>query len=154
MQSVVHWLAPGAVLLATLALGVCAHELLHLVPLRLANASYTVTLLPANGGADSSTAWTTLQNAFAGGLVRVEVTHVPPSAPGWAVRIAAILPVALALPLLLVAAGVLPNPLAAGDRVATAALLGATACGLPSPADWSVVWHGADRRRDASTPEE
>lgn len=140
------WLAPAAVLAVALVLGVCAHELLHLVPLRLIDASYTVTLLPSDGDA-APTAWATLGNALSGGLVRVEVTDLPPTAPDWVVRVAALLPVALALPLLLTAAGVLPDPTASGDRVGTALLVAAGASGLPSPADWSVAWHGAERYR-------
>jgi len=145
MSLPIDWLAPAAVLLAALALGVCTHELLHVVPLRLVGANYTVTLLPADGGGP-----TALGTAFSGGLVRVEVTDLPPDAPDWAVRVAAALPVVLALPLLLTAAGVLSDPTATGDRVATALLVAAGASGLPSPADWSVVWHGADGYRGRS----
>ena len=145
----VDWFAPaldlltlGVVLFVTLVVGVCAHELLHVVPLRLADAEYTVTVLPSEDSGPR-TAWATLQHAFSGGLVRVEVTRVPPSAPELVVRVAALLPLALAIPLALVAAGVLPDPVAADHDVATVALVALTGCGLPSPADWAVVWHGS-----------
>ena len=155
MHTALHWLTFGFVLVTGLAVGICVHELLHLVPLRLVDATCTVTVCPTDDAAPSTdtttspTVWATLQNALTSGLVRVEVTHLPPAAPDWAVRVAALLPVVLALPLLLVAAGVLPDPVATGDHVATAALVAAAACGLPSPADWAVVWHGSrlyDRR--------
>lgn len=143
MHTALHWLALVPLLAAALAVGVCVHELLHLVPLRLANAGYTVTVCPTDE-TDSPAGWASLGNALAGGLVRVEVTHLPSTAPEWVVRVAALLPVALALPLLLVAAGALPDPVAAGDHVATVLLVAGAACGLPSPADWAVVWHGTD----------
>ncbi|MFC7080355.1 hypothetical protein [Halorussus caseinilyticus] len=148
MHPAPDWFAPaldlfalGVVLLVTLVVGVCVHELLHVVPLRLADAEYTVTVLPSEDFA-SRTARATLQHAFSGGLVRVEVTRAPPSTPDWVLRVAALLPLALALPLALVAIGVLPNPVAANDDVATVALVALTGCGLPSPADWAVVWYG------------
>lgn len=147
MYSVLHWLALAPVLLGTLAVGICVHELLHLVPLSFTDTSYTVTVLPTDDAA-SPTGWAALQNALTSGLVRVEVTRVPATTPDWVLRVAALLPLALSLPLLLVAAGVLPNPLAADDHVAAVALVGLTACGLPSPADWAVAWHGSDLADD------
>lgn len=157
------WLALGVVLLVALAVGICVHELLHVVPLHFIDASYTVTVLPADDGTPSTvdatpttdddtsvaddgtpaTVWATLQSALTGGLVRVEVTHLPSGAPDWVVRVAAFLPVVLAFPLLLVAAGVLPDPVATNDHAATVLLVAGAACGLPSPADWAVVWHGS-----------
>ncbi|WP_435178970.1 hypothetical protein [Halorussus sp. AFM4] len=147
MHSVVHGTALGALFLATLAVGICVHELLHLIPLHFADASYSVTVLPTD--AASAAGRPRLQNVLSGSLVRVEVTHVPQSTPEWVVRAAALLPLALALPFGLVAAGVLANPIAAGDHAGTAVLVAATACGLLSPADWSVVWHGLAPESDS-----
>jgi hypothetical protein len=137
MQVALHLLTLATVLLVTLAVGVFAHELLHLLGLSFTDAEYTVTVLPDAG--ESS-----LQNAVASGLVRVEITRVPDSTPDWMLRVAALLPVLLALPLALVLAGELPDPIAAGDHAATVALVALTGCGLPSPADWSVVWYGSE----------
>src|SRR6056297_3761598 len=130
MHTALHLLAAGVVGVVVLALGVCVHELLHAVPLALADVEYTVTVLPDDDPAGSSpdTVPTAVRNAVTGSLVRVEVTHLPTSTPEWVVRGAALLPVALALPLALVAAGALPDPLAAGDAVGTAALVAVTAC--------------------------
>ncbi|MFC4450413.1 hypothetical protein [Halorussus aquaticus] len=137
MQSVLHAFKVGLALLATLAVGICVHELLHVVPLSLTDAEYAVHVLPSGDGSS-------LQTALTGGLVRVEVTHLPDATPEWLLRGSALAPLLLALPLALVAAGVLPNPLAADDHLRTAVLVALTGCGLPSPADWSVVWHGSD----------
>ena len=143
MHTVVHGTALGALFLGTLAVGICVHELLHLVPLHFTDASYTVTVLPNDVA--TAAGRPKLQNVLSSSLVRVEVTHVPPTTPEWVVRAAALLPLALALPFGLVAAGVLGNPIATGDQAATVVLVAATACGLLSPADWSVVWHGLAR---------
>lgn len=143
-----QWLAVGVAFVATLAAGICAHELLHVVPLRFTNAEYTVSVLPSAGaasrGADAPRDWTALKHVLAGSLVRVEVTDLPRATPDWLLRTAALAPLALAAPFALVAAGLLPNPFATGDRFAAVALVTLTACGLPSPADWAVVWHGSD----------
>ena len=142
LDAALHWLGLGLVLLGTVVVGICVHELLHLVPLYLVDADYTVTVLP-DEKATGPTAWTTLRSALSSGLVRVEITHVQPSTPDWVLRVAAILPLALALPLLLVGAGVVPDPLATDDHLAAVVFIALTGCGLPSPADWSVVWHGS-----------
>jgi len=141
----VRLLALGSALFVTLVVGVCVHELLHVVPLSFTDAEYTVSVLP-NAGEDSapSTGWAALQNLVTGSLVRVEVTRVPDATPDWLLRVAALLPILLALPLVLAVAGVVPDPIAAGDHVGTVALIALTGSGLPSPADWSVVWYGSD----------
>lgn len=141
MPDALHLLALGSLLVVTLALGVCVHELLHLVPLSFTDAEYTISVLPDAGES-------ALQNAVTGGLVRVEIAHVPDATPDWVLRVAALLPVLLALPLALVLAGLLPNPVTAGDHAGTVALVALTGCGLPSPADWSVVWYGSDLAED------
>lgn len=147
MHAPLHWFVLVLTLLVTLAVGVCVHELLHVAPLWFTDADYAITVLPSDDSRPSNPSlagWTTLGHAFAGSLVRVEITHLPASTPEWLLRVAALLPLLLALPLLSVAAGVLPDPLAADSPVGMAALVAVTACGLPSPADWAVVWHGSD----------
>jgi hypothetical protein len=141
----VRLLTLGSALFVTLVVGICVHELLHVVPLSFTDAEYTVSVLP-NAREDSapSTGWTALQNLVTGSLVRVEVTRVPDATPDWLLRVAALLPTLLALPLVLAVAGVVPDPIAGGDPVSTVALIALTGSGLPSPADWSVVWYGSD----------
>lgn len=145
MDAALHWLTLGLALLATVVVGICVHELLHLVPLYLADADYTIIVLP-DDDPTGPTAWTTLQSTLSSGLVRVEITHVRPSTPDWVLRVAAMLPLVLALPLLLIGVGVVPDPLAADDHLAAVVFIALTGCGLPSPADWSVVWHGSRLR--------
>jgi hypothetical protein len=146
---IVRGVTLGFALLVTLVVGICVHELLHVLPLSFTDAEYTVSLLPNTGGNTSSpTGWTALQNLVTGSLVRVEVTRVPDATPDWVLRMAALLPILLALPLALVVAGVVPDPIATGDHVSTVALIALTGSGLPSPADWSVVWYGSDITED------
>ncbi len=58
MDSLVHLLSVGGVLVVTVAVGVCVHELLHVLPLSFTDAEYAVTLLPSDGGsADWSVVW-------------------------------------------------------------------------------------------------
>jgi hypothetical protein len=158
LDALAHWFTLALALFGTLAVGICVHELLHLVPLHLADADYAIRLLPESestgetgstteptgepGSTAEPTPWASLQNALTSGLVRVEVTHVRPSTPEWVLRVAALLPLALALPLVLVGLGVVPDPITTGDHLAAVVLIAVTGCGLPSPADWSVVWHG------------
>jgi hypothetical protein len=148
LDALAHWFTLALALFGTLAVGICVHELLHLVPLHLADADYAIRLLPESestgetGSTAEPTPWASLQNALTSGLVRVEVTHVQPSTPEWVLRVAALLPLALALPLVLVGLGVVPDPITTGDHLAAVVLIAVTGCGLPSPADWSVVWHG------------
>jgi hypothetical protein len=154
LDSVLHWFTLGLALLGTLAVGICVHELLHLVPLHLADADYAIRLLPEGesasetGSTTGPATWTSPQSALTSGLVRVEVIRVPSETPDWLLRVAATLPLVLALPLVLVGAGVVPDPLTTGDHLAAVVLIAVTGCGLPSPADWSVVWHGSKRLRD------
>jgi hypothetical protein len=57
------------------------------------------------------------------------------------VRVAALMPFALATPFLLVTLGVVPDPFATRDPVAVAAAVGWLACTLPSPRDFSVAFY-------------
>jgi hypothetical protein len=51
------------------------------------------------------------------------------------------MPLVLAVPLPLVALGVLPDPFASGSPYEAAVALGRLACALPSPQDFSLLWH-------------
>jgi hypothetical protein len=60
--------------------------------------------------------------------------------PTW-LRVAALAPLTLALPPLLVLAGVLPDPLRSGDVLLAAATVAWFGCALPSPQDFSLFWY-------------
>lgn len=126
-------LAAVLVLLVVVALGVVAHELLHAAVLHAAGASYELRLFAGERGDGPS-------SALAGSWASVRVLAVPAGTSHWWIRAASLSPLLLALPVVLVPTGVVPDPFAAGDVVGQAAVLGVLACALPSPADFALVW--------------
>jgi hypothetical protein len=132
---------PLEALLATVALGagvaagtVC-HELAHALALRAARVPYDLVWLPDGSGRS------VLHAAVTGRWATVEARPRPGVDDATPVRVAALMPLALAAPFLLVPAGVLPDPLAGGDPVVVAAVVGWLACALPSPRDFSVAFY-------------
>lgn len=69
-----------------------------------------------------------------------EAGRTPDTAP-WRLRVAALSPLALAVPLGAVAVGAVPDPFAGGHLLARLGLVGWLACALPSPSDFSVAFH-------------
>lgn len=125
--------APAAVcaLVVAVAVGLLAHEWSHALALRAGNVEYTVEILPGRTGgvlaALASCPWALVRPLPSG------------REPAWVLRLAALMPLTLTVPVLVGAGfGFLPS---ADAPVATAALVGWTACALPSPQDFSVVWH-------------
>ncbi|ELY80134.1 hypothetical protein [Natrinema pallidum] len=118
----------GCALVLAVAVGLVAHEWTHAVGLRLARVEYSVSYFP--GRAD--------------GLVALLTTHpwaaVTPrptgSEPPWTLRLAALAPFFLAIPVFgLAAAGYVTTE----TPVLAAAAIGWLACALPSPQDFSVA---------------
>jgi hypothetical protein len=138
-------LTAGGVLLVTVVVGVIAHETAHAIVLRAFDIEYDVDVHPTD-----TVSGTELP------LVRPLVTVTPrprsPSLSSVGVRLAAIAPLTLAAPFLLVLAGVVPDPLAVGNPVVAAATVGWAGCAIPSPQDFSVFWHG--NRTPTGQPEE
>lgn len=129
-------LLAGAVLLATLAIGTIVHELSHAITLQLLGVSCEIEWGSSEEGTGFARAW--------GALATVTPRSMPPDLPPWRLRLAALMPLALAIPIPLVLVGVLPDPLATGDPVVASATVGWLACGLPSPQDFSLVWHAEE----------
>lgn len=127
--------AAAVVLCATLGVGTVAHELSHVFVLRWLGVPCEVRWLSGQGtpsslGAGVTQAWAT-----------VTPTAVPNDVSSRGLRVAAIAPLALATPFVLVLFGVLPDPLASGDLLVAAATAGWFGCALPSPQDFSLFWH-------------
>jgi hypothetical protein len=126
----------GGTLLVAVFLGVVAHETAHMIVLRVFDIAYDVDWRPGSS-----------ESAAEMAMIRplVTVTPRPGSAAEASVglRLAAIAPLALATPLLLVLAGVVPDPLAIGSPAAVAATIGWAGGAIPSPQDFSVFWHGS-----------
>lgn len=135
-MNVVEIVAAALVLATTVALGTVAHELAHALALYALGIPYDVTWLPDGGSGPLATGIT---GRWAAVTPRRDADAL--SARG--LRIAAMMPLALASPLALVLAGVVPDPTAAGT-LPTAATVGWLACALPSPQDFSLLFHAAE----------
>lgn len=122
--------------IAVIVLGVVSHELLHVLVLRLSGAACTVEVLP-DGGDDRH-----LVAGLGGPLVHVDIEQSEDVSPRH-LRIAALVPFALAFPLVLIVAGVLPNPFLTGSTGGKLMLIGWVACSIPSPQDFSLAWYPA-----------
>lgn len=121
-------LGAGGVLFATLLAGMVAHESSHALVLRLFGIGYDFDWLPSHDGPTLSSPLATV------------TPRTRPHAGSFGVRLAAVAPLALATPILLVLTGLVPDPLASGDPFLAASTVGWTACALPSPQDFAVFW--------------
>ena len=128
-------LLAGGALLLTLTAGIVVHELSHAIVLRALGVSFEVTWLPDRGGSDAMGA-----SAF-GRWASVTPQRLPADLAPWGLRVAALAPLALAAPMALILLGVLPDPIQTGNLPLVAATLAWFGCALPSPQDFSLVWH-------------
>lgn len=124
------------VLCVAVAVGVVAHELLHAAVLHLLGIRYDLTVGVGRVGIGNADADTP------GALGRVVPLETAPDGAAWKMRLSAIAPLVLAVPVL--AVGVVPAPLPVDDPLFTAWAVGWLACAIPSPQDFSVFFH-ADR---------
>ncbi len=136
----------GPTLALAVAVGLVVHEWSHAAVLRLARVEYAVSYLPGRGD----------------GLVALVTTrpwaavHPRPTGaePPWVLRLAALAPALLALPVFGLA---LAGHLTAETPIVTAAAIGWLACALPSPQDFSVAFHAGrllerSRERTGTAP--
>jgi hypothetical protein len=128
-------LAAAVVLLGTAAVGIVVHELSHAIALRAAGVSFRLEFMPRR--TDTTGRLPTLQ----GPLARVRPTRLPDDLSPWHVRVAALMPLSLAVPLAFVFSGVIPDPFAAGNPILEAATIAWLGCALPSPRDFSLLWY-------------
>jgi hypothetical protein len=131
----VELLVAGGVLLGTVMVGLVAHELMHALVLHVLGVPYEIEWFPGRGRS------TRLTNRLSGTWASVTPREVPARVPTWGIQLSAVAPALLASPLLLVALGVVPSPLAANNAYATAWTVAWLACSIPSPQDFSVFWH-------------
>lgn len=122
-------------LVGTAAVGVLVHELSHATALYLAGVPCRIEVLPGRGSSGR------FRVGVGGPLARVTPTRLPEDQPPWTLRAAALMPLVLAAPFVLVVAGVLANPFAAGEGPLALAAIAWLACAIPSPGDFSLVWY-------------
>ncbi|NGM69273.1 hypothetical protein G6M89_09680 [Natronolimnobius sp. AArcel1] len=120
----------GVALALAVGIGLIAHEWSHALVLRFAGIAFSINYLPnrTSGplGLLASCPWA--------------VVEPQPTArdPAWVLRVAALMPLALAVPVLAVGiTGHLPGEM----PILTAAAIGWLACAIPSPQDFSVAFH-------------
>lgn len=118
----------------TLVVGVVAHETSHFVALRLAGIPCRVELLPTRAdGRVSPDIWAP--------LARVRPTPPIGDVAPAHLRVAALMPLWLAAPLVLIFAGVLPDPFASGSVGSRLVLIAWIGCSIPSPQDFALAWY-------------
>lgn len=132
-----------AVLLGTVVAGVITHELSHALALRAAGVSCTVGF--PGTGSDPRGFRTSVQAP----LATVTPTRVPDDLSPWALRVAAMAPLCLAIPFGLVPLGVAPDPFATGDALLQLAAVAWLGCAIPSPRDFSLLWYPERALSDA-----
>ena len=123
----------GVVLVATIAVGLIAHELTHALVLQTLRVPHKVRWFP---GEQEST----LTCGLTGTWASVTPERFPNHMPTWGLRLSATAPLALAVPLFLFVSGVGGVP-QVGTPYFTATVVGWLACSIPSPQDFSVFWH-------------
>ncbi|MFP9191156.1 hypothetical protein ACLI4Q_05760 [Natrialbaceae archaeon A-CW1-1] len=133
-------LIAGLALLITVPVGLVAHEWTHALALRRAGVEYEVVYFPDRHdgvlAALASCPWAAV--------------HPRPTGhePAWHLRVAALVPVVLALPALALSFGApVDHP------VVSAVVIGWLACAIPSPQDFSVAFYAhrvLERTRDGS----
>lgn len=131
-------LLAGGALLATLVVGVLAHELSHALVLRWLGVPFEVEWLPDRGGPDP------VQAGTFGRWASVTPRSLPPDLSPWGLRVSALAPLALAAPMALILLGVLPDPVQVGNLPLIAATLAWFGCALPSPQDFSLFFHAEE----------
>lgn len=131
----------AGVLFATVGVAVVAHELTHSLVLWALGIPHHIDWLPVRNASGR------FEVGVRGPLATVTPRSIPRDRSSWGLRLAAVAPLVLATPILLVLLGVLPDPFASGNPFVIAATIGWFGCALPSPQDFSVFWY-ADRVLD------
>lgn len=135
----IDWLLAGALLLATVAVGVVVHEFLHAAVLRSAGVACSIRLRP---GSQEHGGFETLAT---GSLASVGIDAIPETCPTWRLRAAALAPLVMLLPVgayaILLTQGYL-----AETTLGSIVVIAWMGSALPSPADFSIVWHPEETR--------
>lgn len=115
--------------------GTILHELSHAFALRAFGISFEMEWLPNRKHSGL------LRASIAGGWASVRPLSLPSGLSPWSLRIAALMPLLLATPIVFIIVGVVPDPFGTGNPYVTAAAIGWLGCAIPSPQDFSLVWY-------------
>lgn len=147
--SVLEYGAATVALFVGVGVGLVTHELSHRAVLSALGVPSTVEWFPDRRSGRSG--------VFRVGVGRpwatVTIRRVPRRVPVWGLRLAALAPLALAIPpaVLLSDGGVAAT--VSGNAVLTAATIAWLGCGIPSPRDFALFWH-AEQVIEGSFPED
>lgn len=123
----------GCALALAVTAGLLVHEWTHALVLRLARIEYTIEYFPDSTDDGGGVFAVLARCPWA--LVRPQPTG---DEPAWHLRVAALVPLSLALPVLLLG---LSGHVPTDNVVVSAALIGWLACAIPSPQDFSVAFY-------------
>jgi|AntDeeMinimDraft_5_1070356.scaffolds.fasta_scaffold00216_13 hypothetical protein len=129
----------GLGLLLSVVGGVLVHELLHVLVLRSGGVRCSLVLRRVRGEQGG------FQTLVSGSWASVEMKSIPAECSNWRLRGASMAPLAMLLPVGAYAWAVTSGH-AAGTLFGSMVVIGWMACALPSPADFSVVWHTDEAR--------
>lgn len=116
------------------AVGTIIHEFLHAIILRAFGIPYTIEWFTVSH-------MSSLQSWFTVKWATVTPGSLPADVSPWQLRLAALAPLSIAAPFVLVIAGVLPDPFAQGTLTLKLAAIALMASAIPSPDDFSLFWH-------------
>lgn len=128
-------LAGVVALVLAVVVGTVVHEFAHAAVLRALGVPASIEWLPADDERGP------LRAGVAGRWATVRPHALPADVPAWGLRLSAIVPLAMAVPLALVAAGAVPDPVRTGHLAVQLGFAGWLACALPSPGDFALFWN-------------
>lgn len=131
----VHLIGAVSALLLTLGIGTVAHELTHATVLRALGIPYELEWFPRHNGK------ATLNTGVLGVWATVTPQSLSEDVPTWGLQLSALAPLMLTLPVLLMFAGLLPDPLESGSIPYVVVTITWLGCAIPSPQDFSLFWH-------------
>ncbi|MCU4800199.1 hypothetical protein OB920_07440 [Halobacteria archaeon HArc-gm2] len=120
--------------------GVLVHELLHVLVLRSGGVQCSLVLRRVRGEQGG------FQTLVSGSWASVEMESIPADCSNWRLRGASMAPLAMLVPVGAYAWAVTSGQVT-GTLFGSMVVMGWMACALPSPADFSVVWHTDEARK-------
>lgn len=140
-------LVAAVVLLLTVGVGTVVHELMHATVLRASGVDFEFRWFHGSRVRQ-------LGGGLFGTWASVELTAIPPSLSPWRLRAASLAPLLLTAPLMSIPLGVVSDPFADSNLILQVIVIGWFGCALPSPQDFSLVFHAGEIIADESQLDE
>ena len=112
--------------------GVAVHEIVHAFALRTFGVPCSVAL-PTEGTSSVGL-------PIGGAIATVTIDELPADVEPWQLRVAAMMPLVLAIPFFVVAVGAGPSTSGVTSSVPGMIAVGMLGCAIPSPADFAIAW--------------